>query len=316
MYKEFLDKLNQYKKVSIYRHQRPDGDAAFSQVGLKTFIETNFLDTQVKLCGFESYDRLDTVEEVSDDFIKDSLAIILDVSSPDRIDDLRYQLAKEVVVIDHHPYMLDGADLTINNSKASATCELITDIIYSETFKDFKKSIDTCKYLYSGILTDSMGFTTSNTTSNTLYLASLLIKDGDLDVSKLNEDVFSFPLEDYEKITKLRSKLIIEGSLGYCILDTNDLEEIGMTYDQAKTHVSEFSKIRELNIWAIFAKNPETGLYDGSVRSRRPFIINRICDNYNGGGHNNACGVKKLDNNLIRSLLENLSKMIDEKANL
>lgn len=315
MYKDFLDKLNQYKKVSIYRHQRPDGDAAFSSMGLKTFIEDNF-DIEVKLCGFESYERLDTVEEVSDEFIKDSLAIILDVSSPDRIDDLRYQTAKEIVVIDHHPYMLDNADLTINNSLASATCELITDIIYSDSFKVYKKSKDTCKYLYSGILTDSMGFTTSNTTSNTLYLASLLIKDGNLDVSKLNEDVFSTSLEEYEKVTKLRSKLIIEDGVGYCILDSKDLEEIGMTYDQAKTNVAEFSKIRELKIWAIFVRNPETNLYDGSLRSRRPYVINRICDNYNGGGHNNACGVKKLDENLLKSLLENLSKLAQENVNL
>ena len=36
-------------------------------------------DIEVKLCGVEKYERLDTTEEVSDEFIKDSLAIILDV---------------------------------------------------------------------------------------------------------------------------------------------------------------------------------------------------------------------------------------------
>ena len=117
--------------------------AAFSSMGLKAFIEDNF-DIEVKLCGVEKYERLDTTEEVSDEFIKDSLAIILDVSSQDRIDDLRYQTAKEIVVIDHHPYMLETADLTINNSLSSATCELITDIIYSDSFKAYKKSVDTC----------------------------------------------------------------------------------------------------------------------------------------------------------------------------
>ncbi len=308
MYNNLLEKIKEYNKITIYRHLRPDGDATFSSAALKQFILDNF-DKEVKLCGFESYDKLNTLEEVSDDFITDSLAIILDVSDKARIDDSRFLLAKYRIVIDHHPYVLKEADITINDSSAAAACELLASILYSDTFKDYKKSKEVCKYLYCGILTDSVGFSTSSTSFNTLSIASKLIEDGDFNVSDLNTYLFNVSLDDYKSLTKLRNKLLIEDSIGYCLLDQKDLEEIGMSYDGAKNHVNEFSKIAELKIWAIFAKNPKSGLFDGSIRSRRPYIINKVCERYNGGGHDNACGVKSLDKKTIDKLLLELAEL-------
>lgn len=308
MYSCLLNKIKEFNKITIYRHLRPDGDATFSTLALKEFIDDNF-DKQVKLCGYEYYDRLDTRQEVSDDFINDSLAIILDVSNADRIDDNRFINARYRIVIDHHPYRLDSADLTINDSDSSSACELLATILYSDCFKDYKKSENVCKHLYCGILTDSNGFSTSNTRSNTLFIASKLITDGNLKVSDLYEFVFNFDLDDYQKITKLRNRLQIYNTVGYCILDKEDLDEIGITFDKVKNNVNEFSKINELDIWAIFARNPKTNMFDGSIRSRRKYVINTLCEKYNGGGHNNACGVKSLDLQTIDKLISDLSNL-------
>ena len=312
MYNDLLEKIKEYNKITIYRHLRPDGDATFSSAALRQFILDNF-DAEVKICGNDSYDKLDTYEEVSDDFIKNSLAIILDVSDKARIDDTRYELAKYRIVIDHHPYVLDTADITINDSHAAAVCELLATILYTDTFKCYKLSKDVCKYLYCGILTDSIGFSTSSTRPNTLLIGSKLVEDGGFNVSDLNTYLFNIDLNDYKCITKLRNKLIIKEDIGYCVLDEKDLDEIGMSYDNAKNHVNEFSRIDELKIWAIFAKNPKSGLFDGSIRSRRPYIINTLCEKYNGGGHNNACGVKSLDKKTIDKLIFSLVEISRQK---
>lgn len=309
MYQELLDKIEEYDKISIFRHLRPDGDAIFSSLGLKAFINANFKDKEVKLCGFETYDRYNTAEEVSDEFIRDSLAIICDVSDEKRTDDLRFKEAKYIIVIDHHPYFSKYAQTTINDSTCSATCELLANIFYSRTFSKFVKSEDCCKFLYCGLLTDSCGFSISSVTSRTLRLASYLIRDGKLNVSGLNEFVFNFPLEEYTKVTRLRSKLNIDGDVGFCLLDKEDLDEIDMTFDVAKNNVNEFSKIKELKVWAVFALNPKTNSFDGSIRSRKEYVINKLCERYNGGGHNNACGVKNLDKDTVLKLVEDLKDL-------
>ncbi len=309
MYQELLDKIKEYDKISIFRHLRPDGDAIFSSLGLKAFINENFKDKQVKLCGFESFDLYDTVEQVSDEFIKDSLAIVCDVSDENRTDDLRFKEAKYIIVIDHHPYISKYALTTINDSSCCATCELLANIFYSRSFHAYKKNEECCKFLYCGMLTDSCGFSVSSVSQRTLRLASYLIRDGKLNVSALNEFVFNFGLEEYEKVTRLRSKLNIDGDVGYCLLDKDDLDEIDMPFNMAKNNVNEFSKIKELKVWAVFALNPNTNLFDGSIRSRKSYIINKLCERYNGGGHPNACGVKNLDKTTVLKLIDDLKDL-------
>ena len=72
MYKKLLDKIKEYKKITIFRHERPDGDAVFSAYALKEFITSNFKNKQVKLVGNDSYDILESAFKVNDSFIKDS----------------------------------------------------------------------------------------------------------------------------------------------------------------------------------------------------------------------------------------------------
>ena len=314
MYKELLNKIEKYQNITIFRHKRPDGDATFSVSALKEFIINNFEDKEVKLCGFETYDKLPIYEEVSDDFIEKSLAIILDCANPDRVDDERYKSAKEIVIIDHHPTsnILDN-DLYIVDTKAAAACELLAKILYSDNFKKYYLSQNICKYLLCGILTDSNCFSTANTTSDTLHYASKLVNDGKLQIADLCEYVFNYDYDDYQKITRLREYLKINNGVGYAILNEKDLVKIGFSYDEAKNHVNEFSSINELKIWAIFVYNESSSLYDASIRSRRKYIINKTCEKYNGGGHNNACGIKNLSEKKLNELLQDLIKIANCK---
>ena len=314
MYKELLDKIKKYQYITIYRHKRPDGDATFSCSALKEFIKDNFKDKEVKLCGIETYDKLPVFEKVGDEFIEESLAIILDCANPGRVDDDRFRFAKERVIIDHHPTsdILEN-DLYIVDTKTAAACELLTKILYSDDFKTYHLNQKVCEYLCLGILTDSNCFSTSNTTSDTLYYASKLVKDGNLQIADLCEYIFGYTYDDYQKITKLREYLKIKDGVGYIVLNENDLDKIGFSYDEAKNHVNEFSSIQELKIWAIFVYNPKSSLYDASIRSRRKYIINKTCERYNGGGHNNACGVKSLSEEMLNNLLKDLTQIANNK---
>lgn len=309
MYTKVLDKIKEYDYITIFRHQRPDGDALFSASALKEFIRTNFKGKKVKLAGFDSYDKLPVLDKVSDKFVENSLAIILDVSQIDRTDDTRFLKAKERMIIDHHPGNPDFVETALIDTNTCATAELLTKILYSEPFKEYKLNNKTCKYLYSGILTDSNSFTTSNTTAETFYYAGKLIQDGQLKPSDIHESVFNENSDHFKKVSKLRNHLVIKNKVGYCILDENDLAEIGFSDNEAKNCVNEFSRIDELNVWAIYAYNAESKRYNGSIRSRRKYVINTLCNKYNGGGHKNACGVKGLSKSKVNAMLKDLSSI-------
>ena len=101
--------------------------------------------------------------------------------------------------------------------------------------------------------------------------------------------------------------------MGYLILNQSDLDKMHLSMDEAKNQIAEFGSIRELNIWAVFAYDSKTHKYNGSLRSKRDYVINEIASRYNGGGHKNACGVKALSRPQVSKLLIelfNLSKSV------
>lgn len=303
--KELLKQIKKYDKITIFRHINPDGDCVFSALAFKSFIKDNFKDKKVKIVGKEVYDVVDDRDKVSDSFIKGSLAIVVDVSNVERLDDQRYINADFVIKIDHHPPLTNFGDLNYVNDKAAATCEYLVDIFTSKPFSKYILSKKTREYLYCGILTDSLNFKTTSTSSNTLKAASLIAKD-DLKLSDLSNYVFETSINEFNKATDLRTYLKTNNKLGYLILDEIDLENLKMTSNEAKNNIGEFSYIKEIKIWLIAAYSKKTRLYDLSLRSKRGYPINKIAIKYGGGGHKNACGIKNLSKTQIKALLNDL----------
>ena len=103
--KAILKKIKQYDTITIYGHINPDCDCYGSSIGLREIIRDNFKNKKVYALGFGPdymFERLSRYDEVSDDVIKESLAIIVDCSEIARISEQRIKLAKEIIKIDHH----------------------------------------------------------------------------------------------------------------------------------------------------------------------------------------------------------------------
>ena len=176
--------------------------------------------------------------------------------------------------------------------KAAACAEIIAEMFLSPAFKGMIISQNTCRYLYAGIIADTINFRTTNTSAKTLSIASKLVKKGNLDVASVVEYVMDKDLAYFKHSTKIRSKLKVKGHFGYIVLSKEQLDKIGVTNMEAKINIDEIGKIKEFNIWSIATENE--GLYDVSVRSRRGYTINEICAHYGGGGHKNAAAAKKM----------------------
>ena len=308
MYKEFLELIKQYNCIAIFRHVRPDGDAMFSTLALYSFLKDNFKDKKIKVAGNDEYDIVNKSDKISDSFIKRSLAIVLDTSNRGRVDDERFLSASYIVKIDHHPVRDNFGDLNIVDHESAATCEIIARIFLSREFKDYYVSEETCRCLYCGLITDTINFSTTNVTYRTLEIAYKLVKKGNLKVSDLVEYLMDKSIDTFKKVSKIRNYLEVKEKFGYICLDQNELNKLKISPVDAKNNIDEIGRISDLLVWA-FAVQEEDCLYNVSVRSKRGYRINTICEKYGGGGHANACGVKGISKKQLNSLFKELIEL-------
>ncbi len=301
-----LEKIEEADIITIFRHTRPDGDAAGSQLGLKEWISYHYPQKEVYACGKEVFDTYPYVDEVDDETIKESLAIILDTSNHERVDDERYAMAKTTIKIDHHPANDAFADYNFVNENAGALCEYLTLILDS-----FNKPIPQCaaKYLYSGILTDTLSFRTASTNKSSLKAAYILAETG-IDLYDITENIFKQSERIFNFRTYLRTKIKNENGLAYVIFEEDDYAKYQVSDSVARFQVAEMNGVEDFKIWCIFTKN-NAGRYDGSLRSKRIYSVNDIAEHYGGGGHKNAAGVKNLSTGDLEMILSELRTRIN-----
>jgi acetate kinase/phosphoesterase RecJ-like protein len=308
-----LEEIERAEIITIFRHVRPDCDAAGSQFALKNWIEDNWPQKKVYALG-DGYCPQGNCWPVSDtcrnDDIRKSIAIILDTANEKRIDDERYELARKIIKIDHHPNREPYGHLIYVTETAAATCEIL-----AEFFRqcDIAMSQKTAEYLFRGMLTDTLCFRTSNTRAHTLEIAGWIAQFS-VRIPELNRELFDQPLKDYRFANMLRNTVrIVDGRMAYRIVTLDEQRQWEYTASQVRNFIDEYGHVREFEIFALITEADANGtiVYDASLRSK-VVIINRIAEKYGGGGHNNACGVKDLSRSQLDDLLSDLFASISE----
>lgn len=299
--------IEQAEIITIFRHEHPDCDALGSQWGFVNWLKENYPTKQVYALGSEKNDQgsWPNGDEVSDDVIQQSLAIVLDTGNIARIDDARNQLAKRIVKIDHHPNIEPFGDVMLVRTEAAATCEILAT--YFRSREDKKVSLKTAEYLYRGLLTDTLCYSTSNTTSNTLEIGSYLASKG-INIAAINLELFDQDQKSFAVASYIRSHIqTTHGCIAYVVMTLDDLASLNVSASTARNFISEMGHVKEYEVWCLFTARVEGdySVFDGSLRSKT-IRLNDIAGKYNGGGHPNASGVKGLSDADIQNLLEEI----------
>jgi len=310
---EFADVAEAVKAhdtITIFRHVHPDCDAMGSQAALKQWLLENYPEKHIYALGAEtmSHPVFPEMDEVNDEVIRSSLAVVLDVGDAERVDDGRFQSAEEIIKIDHHPERSQIAQISHTDVHAAATCEILSRFFREQGLIMSRK---TAMLLYRGLLTDTLCFRTTNTTSATLEAASW-ITSYQIDIPGINRELFDQSLQEFRFASWLRSKIQSKGEhLAYCIVSLEDEEQWKISADEARNFIDELGHVREYEIWCLFTEKEKDGKrwFDGSLRSKS-ITINQIANQYSGGGHKNAAGVKNLDEKKLKSLLSSLFSAI------
>ncbi len=295
--------------ITIFRHGHPDHDALGSQFGLRQWLLDHYPDKKIFCLGTErlNTDLYPENDSVGDEVIENSLAIVVDTAGMNRVDDERFLKAKTKIRIDHHPQYDEGYDVQFVKSEAGSCSEILTECMLS-----WNKEISdqAAEFLIRGIIADTLGFRTTNTTANSLRMASVLAQKN-VDLPEINRQVFDTSRRRYELSTEFRKRAVIEEcGLIYLILSKEECNELGISSTTAKELVTSFGGVKDFEIWAVFAQNDQ-GVFEGSLRSRK-MVINDVVSQFGGGGHKNACGIKGLSLDQVHQLIEKLIERLSD----
>lgn len=308
-----LNKIKEYDSIVIGRHFRPDGDAVGSTMGLGRIISLTFPEKKVYLSNNDKSDYMaflgDTSESVSEEIIKNSLVIIIDTATEDRVSDNRILNGKEIVKIDHHIEAEPYGDVSWVEDWRSSSCEMIAS--FYEEFSSVLKIDDiAATAIYAGMVTDSGRFRFSSTSSETLRLASIMVGKGvDIERLQANLDLNSYNFYKYQAYVFSKIEMT-ENGVSWLYVDQEMQEKWNLSREDASESVGFMSGIKGSICWIAFIENS-----DGSIRVRlrsRFMTVNKIAEKYHGGGHDRASGATCYSREEMMALIEDADKATKE----
>lgn len=311
MFEAILTAIKEFDTIIIHRHNRPDGDALGSQIGMKHLILENFPGKTVYTVGdearFFSFMTDSVMDQISDNVYEGALAVILDTASRPLISDERYSLAARTVRMDHHIFCEQIADVEVVDTSYESCCGLVTDFAVES---GLSINAIAARSLYTGMVTDSGRFRYDGTTARTFRLASKLMEAG-IDTNELFRDLYADNLASKQLKAQFTMKIQLSaGNVAYIYTTLEEFQALGVdTFTASRAMVNTMADIKGVDIWVNFTETDKGVLCE--LRSNR-FNINPVAVKYGGGGHQKASGATVADRATAMAMLADLDELRGE----
>ena len=307
MYKLIYKEIKKWDNIYIFGHVRPDGDCLGSQFGLKAILEENFPKKHIVVVG----DKADYVaflgtpekENITDEEIKNGLAIVVDCGSADRVSDMRYQTAKKVIKIDHHIAVGPYGDIAWVEEEKPACAQMITEFALLNKLKINEKA---ALALYTGIVTDTGRFRFRGVTDTTFWVAGALLNSG-ADVEVIDNYLSTEELNIiHYKGYILENAKFTDCGVVYITITRDIVKKYNLTDEEAASQVSLLGSIKGYPVYFLVMEYPsEIRL---RIRSRGP-RVDKLANKYGGGGHEKAAGGHLNSWEELDSFVEDINKI-------
>lgn len=312
--KKFYQKIEEFDRIVIYRHNKPDYDALGTQLGLVEFIKDNYPKKEVHYVGDDHVSLTGrcfrSMEVLPREWFNEPfLAIFVDTSKFDRVglaDEFEsFKKAAYQIKIDHHPNVDPYGDLQIVDTSMAAAGELVADMLLLSEKKISKKS---ATELYKAIVGDSGRFLYDSVKTSTFETAKLLLEKG-LNLSKIYAEMYNQKLSDLE-ITAyvMKNYRVTPHGVAYYILDDAALQKFHLPPERGKDNVNVFAHFDGIHAWCSITEDKKKGEWRVSIRSAKD-SIEEVAMRHNGGGHAQASGCKIKSFDEVKDLLEDLDKL-------
>lgn len=312
MYSDIFEEIKKYDKIVIARHIGVDPDALASQIALREAIKLSFPNKQVYAVGnssskFSFFPKLDRMPSELD-----GLLIVVDTPDKRRVDLPNFSNFSRTIKIDHHPWIETFCDIEYIEDKASSASEIILDFINNT---ELLMNEEIAEILFMGIVSDTNRFLFS-TTAKTFLLVSNLLKEYDLNIPKLYENIFLRPLKEIRLQGYIEQNMAVsENGLAHIMITNQIINELGVDSGSAGNLVNNLNNISEVLVWVMISEDIKNGIYKFNIRSRGP-IVNRVAERYNGGGHKFAAGARVTSREDVDKLLKDLDEICFDYINM
>lgn len=317
-FKELARIINSFNSFLVTTHVHPDADAIGSQIAFCRILEklgkkywaVNHSDTPQNLKFIDSKSEIEKYNPAIHKFIfsEADVLVTLDLNHSKRIISMVESFTKSdkyKICIDHHEKPENFVDKLFVDTSYAATGEILFDFLKETKIVAPDKSI--ADPLYAAIMTDTGSFRFAKTSPRVHRITAEL-----LELGVRTEEIFQ---KIYEQSRPAKLKLLgkaltslkvdSSGKISYMVITRNDINETGADDTDVEGFVNYTLSIADAKIGLLFFEL-DSGLKI-SFRSRGTIPVNKLAEEFAGGGHLNASGAR-LFNVSLQEYVEKVTK--------
>lgn len=301
------------EKIVIVSHVSPDGDAIGSSLGLYHFLQTQdknvhvivpnqFPDFLKWMPGAKDVIIYERYKNFADKLIGGADVICcLDFNELKRIDNMQDAVKNakgKKLLVDHHLNPGDFAGITISHPGISSTSELVFRLICRlGNFEDITREGAEC--IYTGMMTDTGGFTYNSNNREVYYIISELLSKG-IDKDQIYRNVFNTYSEGRLRLMGyvLYEKMEVYPEFNAALIWLTKADQRKFQYKKGDTEgfVNLPLTMKGIRFTCFLREDTEKNMIKVSLRSVGNFPCNKVAaEFFGGGGHLNASGGEVYD---------------------
>ena len=318
--------LDQNNSFLITTHVNPDADAlgsalAFYEILKRLGKKARIVNHSSTPYNLEFLDINNVIEKYDENihssiFDEAEVFLLLDLNQGNRIVSMEHGLLnfKGVkICIDHHQDPGSFSDYLFGGIDYSATGEIIFEFIENTGIVEIDKRI--AELLYAAIMTDTGSFRFDRTTPRVHYIAAKLL-ECDVNPTQMYDRIF-------DQFRAARLKLLGDALSSIKIDSTNQIAYMQITRQLLIKNGASEADIDGFVNYCLSIQNIKIGillyeLNDGikiSFRSKGTIQVNKLAQEFGGGGHTNASGARLFHtaiNDIIDIVIESAKKYLEQ----
>jgi len=277
------------RRIVISAHIRPDGDAVGSMLGLAQalreqgkIVQTVLQDpVDPKYAGLAGARDVGTSIKEPYDYL-----IVVDSADRHRVGKVLDGISKVDLVIDHHISHINFGKIDVVEPDSEATALVLYEFMPLWGLPLSKQSAE-C--IMTGILADTIGFRTSNTSQKSLRAVADMMDLG------INLSEIYFQTLSSRTIAELRywaqglKKINYEDGLVWSVLTLEDRAVSGYQANDDADLVNQLSSMQGSSMAILFNEQPGNSVKI-SWRAVPGIDVSALASSFGGGGHTAAAG--------------------------
>ena len=286
---EARQRIEKASNILVTSHVRPDGDAIGSVIAMGLALQDKGKRVHMVLDDgapsrfrfLQGYDQI--VKQVNEEV---DLVIALDCGEARRIGGVNNLINHIDINIDHHASNPHFGEINLVDEKSPAVTEMLGRLLPAF---GLEITLPVAQALLTGIITDTLGFKTSNMQPNTLRLAADLFEMG-ADLPALYDQALS--RKSYKAVSYWGaglSQLMREGRIIWATLSLADRKSVGYRGRDDADLISLLASVSDNDVAIIFVQQDEQ-VVKVSWRASNGFNVAQIAQHFGGGGHAAAAG--------------------------